>query len=1071
MSLAPRLSLVFFFLSGITGLVYEVLWTRRLTLTFGHTTLAVSTVLTAYMMGLALGSLMGGRFADKKSADPAFPPGRFLSLYGVLEFFVGIWALLSLPLLGLVEKGYLTLSHQGWSGSPLHLACFFGSVLVLLPPTVAMGATLPVMSRLLVRQNQDLGSLLARIYGINTLGAFLGAGLAGFILLPTLGLLISLCLAAAVNLAIGLAAWYVGGRESAAERSAEEPSAEPPGAPGLGWLLPVAFGLAGVTSMTYQIGWTRGLALSLGSSVYAFSAILTTFLAGLGLGSLLYPRLARGRQPRLEHLAWLQIGVGLLGAATIPILGQMPRIFFHLAPSFGTSFGAVLSTEVALSALVLGGPTFLMGLAFPLTSHLYTQDMRLLGRSIGEVYGANTLGCIAGSFLAGFVLLPTLGTQHALKLAVVVNLLVGALVLFAAGRGRSLATALVLAGLALVALLPRWDPGVMASGVVLQALRHQGMSESELRRTLYRPPAFYKDGLSCLVSANVFSDGWRSFLDMRVNGKVDASLEQLDRQTMYLTGYIPGVLHHGPEDVVVIGLGGGMTVEALANLPGVKSIDCAELEGTVVEVNRLWQDYNGHVLQDPRVRMVITDGRTYVLGSPRKFDIIASEPSNVWIAGVANLFTREFYGSCRAHLKPRGIMCQWLQAYGLSRECLGYVLHSFFDVFPNGMVWQSNFGDLILIGSNEPVQLDLERLRQLYTQSPGMQRNFFAIDLFRPEEMMGHFVMTREQALEIFGQSPFNTDDLPLLEFHAPLRLYDKSSEAANFELMRRTNNGALPPGVAVTPEHLLLAAHAWLNLGDTTRVGEFLKTFPNALLLARWLAASNAPAPQVQAAFLAAQGNSELGAGVPPWLYARWLLFKRDFAAALPWLGKAAQAPPSGGRLEILYWLGASLMGTEQPERAAQVFEQATKPPLDSRAFTGLGRALLRLRQPEPALNSLKQAIDRNPADIEAFLAMGEALTLQKRYPEAAEALNQAYRLMPDHADLLVALGVLALHQGQLSEAIERFREAAELQPAHPVARKALTELGQPLPALPPVTRSPESAASPGAPASPPSP
>lgn len=1037
-----RLSLAFFFLSGITGLVYEVLWTRRLTLTFGHTTLAVSTVLTAYMAGLALGSLVGGRFADKKSADPAFPPGRFLSLYGGLEFFVGVWALLSLPLLGLVEKGYLALSHQGWSGLPLHLACFVGSVLVLLPPTIAMGATLPVMSRLFVRQAEDLGRLLSRIYGINTLGAFLGAGLAGFILLPTLGLLISLCLAAAINLAIGVGAWFVGRQDPVPTVEAPTAEEEPARTGSLGWLLPVAFGLAGLTSMTYQIGWTRGLSLSLGSSVYAFSAILTTFLAGLGLGSLLYPMLMRGRQPRIVHLGVLQVTVGLLGALTIPILGFMPRIFFKLAPSFGTDFGPVLATEVALSGLVLAGPTFLMGLAFPLTTHLYSQDIRLLGRSIGEVYGANTLGCIVGSFLAGFFLLPTLGTQNALKLAAGLNLLVGMLLLFYAHNRPAIALAAL--GLVGVVLIPRWDPGVMASGVVLQALRHQGYTEDQLRRTMFRPPAFYRDGLSCLVSANVFSDGWRTLLDIRVNGKVDASLEQLDKQTMYLTGYIPGVLHKNPQDVVVIGLGGGMTLEALADIPSVQTLDCAELEKVVIEAGELWKDHNDHVLEDPRVKMFVTDGRTYVLGSPRKFDIIASEPSNVWIAGIANLFTREFYQSCRAHLKDDGIMCQWLHVYGLSQDCVGYVLHSFFDVFPEGMVWQSNFGDLVLIGANHPVELDLEHLRKVYESSPGMQQNFFEMDLFRPEELSGHYVMTRAQALQLFGNAPFNTDDLPLLEFRAPISLYDRASEVRNFALMRETNNGALPPGVPDTPENRLFAAHAWLNLGDLEQVERYLVEHPNALLRARLLLARRAPRPELEQALLEAQGSRELGATVPAWLCGRWLVTEREFNLATRFLAQAADAPPTGGKTEILYWLGACLMNENQPEKALKVFMDAAQPLIDSRALTGQGRALLKLRRAEEALTPLVQATLRNPSDIEAFLALGEAQTTLKRFPEARSSLEKAYALMPDSANVLVALGILCLHEGNEKAAVDNFRQAMTVDPQHPVARKALEQLGR---------------------------
>lgn len=1040
MSRGIRFSLVFFFLSGITGLVYEVLWTRRLTLTFGHTVLAVSTVLTAYMTGLALGSLAGGRFADRKSADPSFPPGRFLSLYGALEFFVGVWALLSLPLLGLVEQGYLALSHQGWSGTQLHLACFLGSVLVLLPPTAAMGATLPVMSRLLVRQSAELGSLLSRIYGINTLGAFLGAGLAGFLLLPTMGLLASLCLAAGVNLAIGAAAWVLGRSEKAETMAPPVPSEE--GAAGLGWLLPLAFGLAGLTSMTYQIGWTRGLSLSLGSSVYAFSAILTTFLAGLGLGSLLYPRIMGRREPRLEQLGWLQLAVGVLGAITIPILGFMPRMFFQLVPHFGTRFAPVLMTEVGLSVLVLGAPTFLMGLAFPLTTHLYSRDLRLLGRSIGEVYGANTLGCIVGSFLAGFLLLPALGTQNALKLAAGLNLLVGMLVLFYAHKPRAMVLGAL--GLVGVALVPRWDPGVMGSGVVLQALRHQGYSEEKLRRTLFRPPAFYQDGLSCLVSCNAFSDGWRSWLDIRVNGKVDASLEQLDKQTMYLTGYLPGVLHKSPpENVVVIGLGGGMTLEALADIPGVKTLDCAELEKVVVEAGQLWKDHNDHVLEDPRVRMHVTDGRTFVLGSPDKFDIIASEPSNVWIAGIANLFTREFYQSCRAHLKEDGVMCQWLHVYGLSQDCVGYVLHSFFDVFPEGMVWQSNFGDLVLIGANHPVEMDLDHLRQLYAQSPGMQENFFELDLFRPEELIGHYVMTRQQALQIFGRAPFNTDDLPLLEFHAPISLYDRASELANFALMRKTNDGALPPGVPVTPENRLFAAHGWLNLGDYERVEQYLKEHPNALLQARLMLALQSPPPEIEKALQAAQGSTELGATVPDWINGRWLITQRNFKLAIEFLQKAAADPPTGGRSHVLYWLGVCLMSQDQVQQAADVFLAATQPVTDSRALMGLGRALLKMHQPEAAVVPLQQAAERNPSDIEAFLALGEALTTLERLPEAQAALEKSYQLMPDNPNVLVAMGILALKQGDAKRAFPLFREAARLDPQHPVARKALEQFG----------------------------
>ncbi|MEW6277743.1 MAG: fused MFS/spermidine synthase, partial [Candidatus Eremiobacterota bacterium] len=778
-----RTALLCFFLSGATGLVYEVLWTRRLTLTFGHTVLAVSTVLTAYMLGLALGSLAGGRWSDRQARDR--DPARFLASYGGLEAFIGIWALLSIPLLGLVERLYLSLSRQGLSELPLHLSCFTGSVLVLLPPTVAMGATLPVMSRLLVHRRGQLGNLLSLIYGTNTLGAFLGAGLAGFVLLPRFGLLASLLGAAGVNLAIGGLAWSVGRRavlglpavsaEEAPERPAEAGS----------WLLPAVFGMAGMASMAYQIGWTRALALSLGSSIYAFSSILTTFLAGLGLGSLLYPRIIRGRQPRPHHLALVQLGVGLLGALTIPILGYLPRVFLALFPHIQDSFLKVLAAELAISALVLFGPTFLMGLAFPLLSHLYTTGVERLGRSIGTVYSANTFGCIVGSFVAGFFLIPGVGSQTTLKLAAALNLLLCAALLWALPpfrRAASLAVA-VLAGC--VFLFPRWDPGVMAAGVAIRAASFQNQGERQLRLSLFNRPAFYKDGLSCLVSVHYFNHQWRTWMDLRVNGKADASLTTLDKLTMYLCGYLGAWLHPDPKDVAVIGLGSGMTLEGLANVPGIRSIECAELERAVVDANVYWQDYTNHILRDPRVRLHVTDGRTFIMGSPRKFDIIASEPSNVWIAGTGNLFTRDFYRSCRDRLNPGGVMCQWLYAYSLPRECIDLAFQTFFEVFPYGMLFQTNSGDLIMVGSDQPIRMDLERLESLYNESEGMQRNFYAMDIFHPLQLLGHYVAGREEVIKSFPSRLRNTDDRPLLEFYAPMGLYVEGQLVRNFDAVR----------------------------------------------------------------------------------------------------------------------------------------------------------------------------------------------------------------------------------------------------------------------------------------------
>ncbi len=1046
-----RWSLAFFFLSGTTGLVYQVLWTRRLTLTFGHTVLAVSTVLTAFMAGLALGSLLAGRWSDKACARDV-DPVKFLAYYGVLEAFIGVWALLSLPLLGVVESLYLHLSTSGVSGTSLYLACFAGSMIVLVPPTTAMGATVPVMSRLLVHERGDIGRLLSRLYGINTLGAFTGAGLAGFILLPTLGLTVSMCLAAAVNLSIGgIAVLLVKtstlslGPNQQLETEADDKEA--PASPFPTWLVPLTFGLAGISSMAFQVGWTRGLALSLGSSVYAFSSILVTFLAGLGLGSLLYPKLMRGKEPTLTHLGLLQLGIGVLGAATIPVLGYFPYLFFQLFPLVGDSFFKVLALDVLLSGLLLIGPTFLMGLAFPLATHLYTEKMAELGKSVGEVYSANTFGCIAGAFLSGFLMIPNLGAQATLKTAALLYLVIG-IALFLV---RTHKQDLTYAGLSLLACfglwwIPQWEPGVMAGGVAVYAGRHQHLNLDQARRTLFRPPAYYEDGLSCTVSINYYGNRAQE-MAMRVNGKVDASLGRQDKQTMFLTGYLPAILHPQPKKVAVVGLGSGFTLQALAEVPEVEQIECAELEPAVVEVGKFWAGYNGHVLDNPKVRMHVTDGRTFILGSPQQYDIIASEPSNPWIAGIGNLFTRDFYQTCSQRLAPGGIMCQWFNLYAVSNSDLKMVLHSYYSVFPHGMVWQSAAGDLLLIGANQPVQMDTQRLLDVYQANPQIQRHFYEIGLYEPESFLGHYLFDREVALAEASQAPFNTDDRPLLEFSAPKSLYNLDQMRDNLEFLRQRHTGDLPPGVEPTPRLLTLAAFAWLNQDNLPTVKRILsETQEGSEQLALLAALAGSQDEQLEKAdplFAGAlEAYPESGLIAAQW--ASYLIAEnREQEAAAELLSRALEAPPAGSRSALHNQLGLLLSKLGQLESAIENYRLAMEAyPEDGLAYALLGHALLESQQPEEAISLFGQSLERNATDPLSWAGLGQAQFAAGQPDSAIVSLKKALELIPDQTSWLMNLGIAQLKTGQIDQARETFTAVLDYQPAHEGALNFLSQI-----------------------------
>jgi len=761
-----------FFFSGLTGLIYQVLWTRRLNLTFGHSILAVSTVVTAYMGGLALGSALGGRWSDRhlRASQKA---SWFLARYGHLEAFIGIWALLSLPLLDGVEWFYLTMSSRGVEGSSLHLLAFLASALVLLPPTTAMGATLPLLSCLYNNHPAGLGKTLARLYSTNTFGAVVGVALAGFLFLPVLGFKVSMALSAALNLLIGATAATVSRRLQGRLRSetlVERPSVVP-----ASLLLPLGFAITGALSMVFQVGWTRSLSLSLGCSVYAFSSILLVFLGGITLGSAFYARRKTSTRPDFGHLSVVFAGIGLSGAMAIFLLGYLPLAFVRFFPYVSDHYWQVLLLDLALCCVVLIVPTWLMGLSFPMVTQLYHDSSSgQLGQSVGNIYGANTLGCIVGSFAAGFVLIPSLGVQRSLQLAACGFFWVAAIYAYQSRKSvaRFAAAILLLLGPTSV-FLPNWDSALMSAGVATHA-----SGKLSLDNFVRHQPMFYGDGISGSVAILCWAPGG---LTLRVNGKPESSLAVPDRLDQTLLGLLPHFYVRDPKHVGVIGLGSGLTLRALAGSKKVESAICAELEPLVIETDRYWAPYNGQILADPRVKARYADGRTMIMGSDRPFDALVSVPSNPWIAGIGNLYTQDFYQSVRDKLNPGGVYLQWVNLYAISPADLQIILRTFHSVFPEAQLWAIG-GDIALIGGNGRASRDL--MQDYYREALWLRLELAEIGFSSVDQLVGSYLCPLATAVEHIPAGPLNTDDNPILEYSAPFSMYSGESYSKNLHWM-----------------------------------------------------------------------------------------------------------------------------------------------------------------------------------------------------------------------------------------------------------------------------------------------
>ena len=774
----PLWGAVCFFGSGAAALLYEVVWSKQLAYLLGSSTHAVATVVAAFLAGLALGARVLGTWLARRGDG-----GR---VYAGLEVGVGVLGLISLPVLRgldpLVGELYRALGGESAAFAVVRFALLFA---LLLPPAALMGATLPV---LVAHFEHDLvGPALARLYALNTFGAVTGSFVGGFALMPGLGLTGTVWVAAALNLVVAILAWIASRPSGAAARpqpgparAQPEPARPKPQAatavPGLARapraLFAVLFALSGAAALAFQIAWVRLFSLMFGSSVYSFSAVLAVYLFGLALGSaVVSPWMDRG-----VSLAWFaraQLALAAVAALMMHAFSRLPQWVLDLGTGSGPRWERLIAGEVGLTAFLLIVPCGLLGAVFPIATRLLQRGDG--GHAAGFAYAVNTAGTIAGSLAAGFFAVPTWGVQGTHLAALLLSLAIG-LATIAIARARSelggrdfaatIAAALVVAVAAVSA--PRWDPSLMSAGIfrprqaqniALAARVTPGAGSDVWRGSRGEKVLFYREGINGSVLVGTDLEGRERWL--RVSGKVDAST--LDMETQVILGLIPAALADSGARTLIIGLGSGTTAAA-ALAAGAGPTEVVELEPAVVEASRFFHGPGEDPLDDPRTRLLVGDARTHLAHGAGRYDLIISEPSNPWIAGINNLFTVDFYRRVRSRLESGGVFAQWMQTYELTPETFASLSASFLEVFGEGevfSVWRAY--DLLLVAMPEGRRLARERLG-----APAALRVLERAKLHSPVELAGHYAERLAALRPIGAGAPLNTDDRPIVEYRAP---------------------------------------------------------------------------------------------------------------------------------------------------------------------------------------------------------------------------------------------------------------------------------------------------------------
>jgi spermidine synthase len=1038
-----------FIVAGLASLIYQVVWFKQLSYFLGSTTYSQSVVLATFMGGLALGSWYWGARADETKNQ--------LRIFAFLEITLAIYCFFYHQIFDFASSLFFTVATNASlpsDGTAVLSLKFLVSAGTILFPTFLMGGTLPVLVRYLSSTSDKIGKNVAILYFVNSLGAVLGTALAGFFLIQYLGLRLTTYFGATIELSVGLIALMVSlsitnkkpkeedlitKNNGRIEPSKKEAIQKEPSILSHKLVLFLAFS-SGVSAMIYEVGWLRLLIPILSSSTYSFTIILVTFISGITIGSYLIYKFNHAFKNTLLTIGLCQLGIVLSMLITLPQFEKVPYWIWSSSDGIletSAPFLNYILLQIGYVFMLLFLPTIFMGMTLPLLSRYAAKTAETAGKTIGNLFAVNTVGTVIGSLAAGLILVPYIGIRSTIELAIFLNLLIFIL-LIKSSRVSDLRFKVVSIGIVLMVYgwynnkmsSENWGHAIMLSEIPRQINRNkapESYDEFYKFSTQGNSILYYNEGIGGTIV--VATNGKETYLT--TNGKGDANTVS-DLRTQVSLGLTPITLHPKPDSIFVIGFGAGTTVGHAASHPNVKYAEVAEISSEVVEASVHFNSINQKPLENKKINVINDDGVSALRMSKKKFDVIISQPSNPWSAGVGNLFTDEFFRDCKSKLKPGGFVAQWLNLYEIDDKSLQLIFRTALGRFSNISIWHIGRADILLVCSDQKIDPDLEKMKVSYYQVRDQFQlaDIYSFSAFLSQQLTNDIQRIRNYA----GKGVVNTENHPYLEMWAPKAYFYNLSptkftsldERKNFKESKLFLSDYLRSSKVTKDE--ILQAGLFQSTGGSKELAYYLADLNPAIYLA-WAQKASAAGDQEKVMEYMELAHKQ-GAIENKEIVLQRIRFygeqgKTDLA--LKEIEKAMTTDRNSG--ELHYQKGTLLMSQNKLEEAeTHLLKAISLNPKLADAYNNLATIKGMKQDYKAVIDILNTAIQQDNSNPKIFFNRAYAKGFMGDFQGAVNDFTQSLILDPANGKALVLRGRAYISMGKKDEACNDFQRAKSI-------------------------------------------